>query len=103
MSIKRLFGVLARVALSVLLAGIFYTAWMVMGLPIFKAEVGGRVVRAGIWILGPIMTGAGFAIGPVIFGLLAKDGKSRFWDIYKWSLVGCAIGGGGLPLYLVRC
>lgn len=49
MSIKRLLGVLARVALSVIFAGVFYTAWMAVGLPIFKSEFSGRIVRAGIW------------------------------------------------------
>ncbi len=94
MNIKRLVGVLLRIALSVIFAGVFYTAWMAIGLPIFKSGFDSRAVRAGIWILAPIMTGLGFAVGPVIFELWPMAEKCGFWQRYKWSLAGCAIGGG---------
>jgi len=45
MTIKRLLGVLARVALSVIFAGIFYIGWMAIALPTYKSGFGGLVVR----------------------------------------------------------
>ena len=66
MTIKRLLGVLVRVALSVIFAGIFYIGWMAIALPTFKSGFGGLVVKAVIWILAPILTGLGFAVGPKI-------------------------------------
>ena len=33
-------------------------------LPTFKSEFGGFAVKAIIWILAPILTGLGFAVGP---------------------------------------
>jgi hypothetical protein len=94
MTIKRLLGVLVRVALSVIFAGIFYIGWMAIAIPTFKSGFGGLLVKAVIWILAPILTGLGFAVGPKIFELLPATEKTRFWETYKWCLAGCAIGGG---------
>ncbi len=94
MTIKRLLGVLVRVALSVIFAGIFYIGWLAIALPTFKSGFGGLVVKAVIWILAPILTGLGFAVGPKIFELLPFTDKTRFWETYKWCLAGCAIGAG---------
>ena len=52
------------------------------------------VVKAVIWILAPILTGLGFAVGSKIFELLPSADKTRFWETYMWCLAGCAIGGG---------
>ena len=93
MTIKRLLGVLARVALSVFFAGVFYTGWMAVAIPTVKSGFGGLIVKAILWILAPIVTGFGFALGPKIFELLPTADKSRFWKTYKWCLAGCAIGG----------
>ncbi len=96
MTIKRLLGVLVRVALSVIFAGIFYIGWMAIAIPTIKSELGGLfvIVKAVIWILAPIITGLGFAVGPKILELLPFTDKTRFWETYKWCLAGCAIGGG---------
>ena len=94
MTIKRLLGVLVRVALSVIFAGIFYIGWMAIALPTFKSGFGGLVVKAVIWILAPILTGLGFAVGPKIFELLPAPDTTHFWETYKWCLAGCVIGGG---------
>ncbi len=79
MTIKRLLGVLVRVALSVPFAGIFYTGWMAIAIPTVKSGFGGWVVKIVFWILAPIVTGFGFALGPKIFELLPTADKSRFW------------------------
>ena len=99
MTIKRLVGVLVRVVLSVIFAGIFYIGWMAIAIPTIKTGFGGFFFRGVIWILAPIITGLGFAVGPKIFELLPHTDKTRFWETYKWCLAGCAIGGGILWLF----
>ena len=94
MTTKRLLGILVRVALSVIFAGIFYIGWMAIAIPTLKSEVGGLVVKTIIWILAPILTGLGFAIGPKIFELLPTTDKTHFGETYKWCLAGCVIGSG---------
>lgn len=76
MTIKRVLGVLVRVALSVIFAGIFYIGWMAIALPTYKSGFGGLVVKAVIWILAPILTGLGFAVGSKIFELLPATDKN---------------------------
>jgi hypothetical protein len=99
MSIKRFVGVLLRVGLSVIFAGIFYIGWLAIAIPTIKSEFGGLfvLVKAVIWILAPIVTGLGFAVGPKIFELLPYTNKTRFWEHYQWCLAE------GLSSCLGRC
>ncbi len=99
MSIKRFVGVLLRVGVSVIFAGIFYIGWMAIAIPTIKSGFGGFVFRGVIWIIAPIITGLGFAVGSKIFELLPYTDKTGFWETYKWCLAGCAIGGGILWLF----
>ena len=99
MTIKTLLLILARVAVSVLFAGIFYAGWMAIAIPIYKSGFGGVVVMAVIWILAPILTGLGFAIGSKIFEFLPATDKTSFARTCKWSLTGCAIGGAILWMF----
>lgn len=92
MTIKRLLGVLIRVALSGIFAAIFYIAWLAILLSTHESGFGGWPVMAALWILAPILTGLGFAVGPTIFELFPATDKSSFWETYKWCLAGCAIG-----------
>jgi len=92
---RKLLAIVTKVALSVLFAGVFYTGWMVVAIPTIKSGFGGLVVMIMLWILAPIITGFGFALGPKIFDLISSEAnKSSFWTTYKWCLAGCAIGGG---------
>ena len=100
MTEKRLLAVVARVVLSVLLAGVFYAGWMAVAIPTIKSGLGGLAVKVVLWILAPIVTGFGFALGPTVFDLLSPAAhKNSFWKTYKWSLVGCAIGGGVVCIF----
>ncbi len=100
MTTRRLLAIVARVALSILLAGVFYTAWMAVAIPTIKAGFGGWIVKAVLWFLAPIVTGFGFALGPKVSELLSPAArKSSLWKLYKWCLAGCAIGGGVLWLF----
>lgn len=96
---KRLLSVFVRVTLSVIFAGIFYIGWMAIAIPIYKSEFGGLVVKVVIWILAPILTGLGFALGSKMFELLPSTDKTGFWETYRWCLAGCAIGGGIIWLF----
>jgi len=94
MTIRKSLGVLVRTVLSLFFAGVFYTGWMAVTIPTVKSGFGGLIVKAILWILAPVVTGLGFAVGSRAFELLSGTGKSRFWRTYKWCLAGCAIGGG---------
>jgi len=94
MTKNRLPGVLGRVALSVIFAGIFYTGWLIIAIPASKSGFGGMAVQTVIWILAPILTGLGFATGQKIFELLPAADKTCFWETYMWCLAGCVIGAG---------
>ena len=97
---KRLLAVVIRVAMSVLFAGVFYTGWMAVAIPTIKSGLGGLAVKVMLWILAPIVTGFGFALGPKTFDFLSPTAdKKSFWKTYKWSLVGCAIGGGVVCIF----
>jgi hypothetical protein len=87
-------AVLVRVVCSLVFAGIFYTGWMAVAIAAFKARIDSVAVRAILWLCAPIVTGAGFAVEVVLFELLPGTGRSKIVDIYRWSLIGCAIGAG---------
>jgi len=91
---KSVLSVVVRVVCSLIFAGIFYTGWMAVAIFAFKAGIDSVGVKAVLWLCAPIVTGAGFALGVALFELLAGARRSKFVDIYKWSLVGCACGAG---------
>ena len=100
MTERRLLAVVARAVLSVLLAGVFYIGWMAVAIPTIKSGVGGLAVKAMLWILAPIVTGFGFALGPKTFDLLSTaTGNNSFLKTYKWSLISCEIGGGVVCIF----
>ena len=85
-----LWGVVLRLGSSLLGAGVFYTAWMAA---FFAATRSGSVIAETVlWLLAPVMTAAGFAVGITVAQRMARKGKSSFIRIYLWPLVGCAVG-----------
>ena len=104
MTKNRLPGGLGRVALSVIFAGIFFIGWLVFAILTFRSGFGGKaafgslivrsIITSLIWILAPILTGLGFAVGSKIFELLSATGKTSLWKNYMWCFIGCAIGFG---------
>jgi hypothetical protein len=89
-----LLAALVRVFCSLIFVGIFYTGWMAMAIGVLKLGIDTAAAKAVIWLSAPVITGAGFAVGVAVFELFPGARKSRFLDIYKWSLIGCAIGAG---------
>jgi len=93
-NLRSLCGVFIRVFLSVVFAGIFYTAWLAVAIPVTKLGIDSIILKAILWSSAPVMTALGFATGVFIFELLLGTRKSKFLNIFKWSLIGCAIGAG---------
>lgn len=75
---------------------------MAVAIPVLKlapSEVEGSelyslFLKAIIWLAAPVVTALGFTTGVFIFELLPGTRKSKFLNIFKWSLIGCAIGAG---------
>ena len=99
MSIRRLLGVVARVVLSLLFAGVFYVGWMAVAIPTIQSGFGGLIAQVILWMVAPVVTGLGFAVGATAFELLPMTRKGGFWRTYKWCLAGCAIGGGVVCIF----
>lgn len=99
MNLTSLCGVFIRVILSVVFAGIFYTGWLAVALTAFKSGPDSLIFKAIIWLAAPVVTALGFAMGVFIFELLPGTRKSKLLNIYKWSLIGCAIGTGAVVMF----
>lgn len=85
-----LWGGFARVAFSLLCAGIFYSLWL--GAFILFAESGRSFVKVIGWLSAPMATATGFATGIVILEHLARKSRTNFLRVFTWPLIGCAIG-----------
>ncbi len=90
MVLRRWFGVLARVSLSVVGAGAFYFCWLAACLTAY--ETGNRVLIAAGWLLTPVVTAAGFAAGAALLEPRRSAGGAGFFRILVWPLGACAIG-----------
>ncbi|HSR31808.1 MAG TPA: hypothetical protein VLY63_14685 [Anaerolineae bacterium] len=92
MDLRYLLGALARIAFSLLCAGVFYVAWMA----VFLLAAGSQspALEAILWILAPVITAAGFAVGIIIPERIILPRRSRFLRTFLWPLIGCAIGAG---------
>jgi len=78
-------GALLRLASSLLGAGVFYFAWMAA---FFAATRSGSVIAETVlWLLAPVMTAGGFAVGITVAERLGKKGRTSFIRIYVWPLV----------------
>ena len=90
MNLKCFFGLFVKIIVSVIFAGIFYTGWLAVAIPVLKSGL--LFAKALCWLLAPVVTAAGFASGIAIFELLPGTRKSKPRDIVFWPLAGCAIG-----------
>ena len=87
---KSLLGAFARLAASVLFAGVFYVGWMAVFIPAFK--MGSSVLRGIGWLSAPVVTAAGFAAGIWVAERLTATSGASFFRIFAWPIVGCAVG-----------
>jgi len=90
MNRKCFFGLFVRIIVSIIFAGIFYTGWMVIAIPVLKSGL--VFAKALCWLSAPVVTASGFACGIAIFELLPGTRKSKPRDIILWPLASCSIG-----------
>jgi hypothetical protein len=45
-----------------------------------------------VWLLAPVVTGAGFAAGLALGERLTGRARTPFWKLWLWPLLGCAAG-----------
>jgi len=88
---KIAFKVVLRVIFSTLLAGIFYSLWMAIFL-LTRPE--NSLLEGLLWLLAPLITALGFALGPFLTKKLQKEEDNRFLETYVWALAGCLLGAG---------
>lgn len=92
MDLRRFWKALARIAFSLLWAVIFYMIWMVAFL--LTTSLKSPLAEAVLWVLAPVITGAGFATGITIGERLWSKTQPHFLRIFLWPLIGCAVGAG---------
>jgi len=90
MRIRQLAGMLARVVVSVLGGGLFYTGWLAVFLGMFKDSH--APVKALLWMVAPVITAAGFAVGLMVAQHLTEARREAFIRTFRWPLVGCILG-----------
>jgi len=84
----------ARVIISLLFGGAFYFVWL--GIFMLSSKSVGSTVGFIEFVLAPVATAAGFATGIVLFERLTRKRKTKFFHIFIWPLIGCAIGAGAV-------
>ena len=93
-NLKALWRAVARVASSLLCAGLLFGGWLALFL--LTVNLDGAIVTAIRWLSGPVVTAAGFAAGILISGRLTHARPVRFFRVFLWPLAGCAIGAGAV-------
>ena len=86
---KILWQAALRVLSSLLVGVFFYIIWLGVFLLVSPVE---GIIEIVLWLAAPLITGAGFAAGTLIFNRLAKAGGDSFIQALVWSLVGCILG-----------
>lgn len=79
-----------RIAASLIVAGLFYSAWLAVFL--LAAGWDFDYGEALLWLLCPLITSMGFAAGYVLPSRLAGMDNLAFLGILSWTLAGCYVG-----------
>jgi hypothetical protein len=87
---KRLATALFRVGVSLLFGATFYIGWLAIFLAAFKDS--GTSVKVVLWVIAPIVTAAGFAVGLMAGRRLCGIRREAFFRTFAWPLVGCVLG-----------
>ncbi len=82
---KKLFRILA----STLFGGFFYSVWL--GIFLVVSPDGG-LLELLLWLVAPIITAIGFAMGIIVFNYFGKMPGTPFLRLLSWPLLGCIIG-----------
>lgn len=59
---------------------------------IFLKDTGGQVVRVLLWLVAPVVTALGFAVGATLHERLTEGRRDSFARLYLWPVVGCSVG-----------
>jgi hypothetical protein len=94
---KGFFPDMLKIASSVLCAAALYLLWM--GAFIVLSERTGPVIRGVLWVLAPVVTAAGFALGVAAAERLLRSRSGSFARIFPWPLAGCAVGAAAVYWY----
>lgn len=87
---KRFCRQFLTVAASILCGGVLYFLWM--GVFLALSDRAGVVVRGILWLLAPVVTAAGFAVGLAVSERLFGSAKVSFLRVLMWPLGGCVLG-----------
>ena len=80
---------LLQVAASILCAGILYLLWLGVFIVL---SVRGGVVKGILWLVAPVVTAAGFALGLAVSMRLLKSPRVSLVSVFLWPLAGCVVG-----------
>jgi hypothetical protein len=83
---------LVKIVLSILFGGILYACWMAAFLLIPRTD--NSVLEIILWLLAPLFTATGFAVGVLVGDRLSRVSGGHFFRIFRWPLIGCTLGGG---------
>jgi hypothetical protein len=65
-----------------------------MAVFLLTMNIRGKFLEIVIWVVAPIVTGTGFALGVAVFDRLAGVRDSRSLSILLWPVAGCCLGAG---------
>lgn len=97
MSRKQTIISLLVILMSILTGGVFYFAWMAVVLLTLKPRE--SHIQSVLWLLAPVVTSLGFAVGAAVAHRLFDKRGVRFTRVYLSALAGCAIGAGSVYWY----
>jgi hypothetical protein len=79
-----------KALVSLLLGGVFYSAWLAAFL--WATHLENAPLERALFVLAPVVTAAGFATGVTLVDKLAGTSPTGFFLSWVWALAGCAIG-----------
>ena len=80
---------LARILTSTLFGGLSYSIWLAVFL---LSSPDGGLFEAILWLVAPIITAVGFALGIIFFDHFGRMAGTPFLKLLSWPLLGCIIG-----------
>jgi len=80
---------LARILTSTLFGGLSYSIWLAVFL---LSSPDGGLFEAILWLVAPIITAVGFALGIIVFDHFGRMVGTPLLKLLSWPLLGCIIG-----------
>ena len=78
-----------RVVSSLIFGVVFFVIWLATFLLISSIH---PIIEGVLWLISPVITGIGFAVGATILNRLVNVDDGPFLRILSWPLVGCIVG-----------